>query len=295
MIASMTGYGKAEAALTGMKITVEIKSLNSKQTDISLKLPSFYRDKEPEIRNLLTRRLERGKIDFYIYTEITGDVTSVTINRQLALHYYRELKQLLSEMEGASGEEILPVIMKMPDVLKQGTEEISDADWVSVLDAIDKAVSEVLKFRSGEGKILEKDLRQRVNAILELLKSVEPFEKKRTEDIRERLIKEFENLSGSDKSPIEIDANRFEQELIYWLEKLDVTEEKVRLEKHCIFFLETLSGEASQGKKLGFIAQEMGREINTLGSKANDAGIQKIVVLMKDELEKIKEQLSNIL
>ncbi len=295
MIASMTGYGKAEAALTGMKITVEIKSLNSKQTDISLKLPSFYRDKEPEIRNLLTRRLERGKIDLYIYTEITGDVTSVTINRQLALHYYRELKQLLSEMEGASGEEILPVIMKMPDVLKQGTEEISDADWVSVLDAIDKAVSEVLKFRSGEGKILEKDLRQRVNAILELLKSVEPFEKKRTEDIRERLIKEFENLSGSDKSPIEIDANRFEQELIYWLEKLDVTEEKVRLEKHCIFFLETLSGEASQGKKLGFIAQEMGREINTLGSKANDAGIQKIVVLMKDELEKIKEQLSNIL
>jgi uncharacterized protein (TIGR00255 family) len=294
MIASMTGYGKAEAVLAGIKLTIEIKSLNSKQTDISVKLPSLYREKEPEIRNLIMQQLERGKIDFYTYAEITGDISSFTINKPLALHYYRELKDLLSEMMENSDPDLLPVIMKMPDVLQSSREDISESDWKTLKQAIEEAISGVLEFRTGEGKILENDFRSRVGLIMRFLGSIDPFEKKRTTDIRERLVKEFEKLSRSEASVVP-DQNRFEQELIFYLEKLDITEEKVRLRKHCSYFLETLDEKTSQGKKLGFIVQEMGREINTIGSKANDAEIQRVVVQMKDELEKIKEQLSNIL
>ena len=295
MIASMTGYGKAEAILPGLKLTIEIKSLNSKQTDISLKLPSVYRPREPEIRNFLIQQLERGKIDLFANAEVTGDLSTVSINKPLALHYYRELKDLQEEMMEHSDDDLLPVIMRMPDIIQTGREEISESDWDTVKQAIDKAVMQVRTFRNDEGNVLEKDLLARLKIIQNLLISIEPFEKQRTQSIRERIHKELMNLTGSDGNPLPVDQNRFEQELIFYLEKLDITEEKVRLGKHCTYFLETIREEASQGKKLGFIVQEMGREINTIGSKANNAEIQRIVVQMKDELEKIKEQLLNIL
>jgi len=295
MITSMTGYGKAVAELPGKKITIEIRSLNSKQQDITIKLPATFREKETEVRNWLSQKLERGKIELFATSESSGDSPNFSINKPLARNYYKELKDFAEEIGEDLTGNILSLVIKMPDVLQTNREEIDTQEWLLVMDTIVKATDLLNIFRTGEGKILEKDILSHVSTIMELLASVEPFESNRLNLVKERLQKALATLSGNGNGSGSPDANRFEQELIYYLEKLDITEEKVRLKKHCDYFMETIAEPVSQGKKLGFIVQEMGREINTLGSKANDATIQKIVVQMKDELEKIKEQLLNIL
>jgi len=294
MIVSMTGYGKAIAELPGKKLTIEIKSLNSKGLDATVKLPVAFRDKELEVRNLLSQKLERGKVELYISAESSGDLAGYTINKPLAKKYYQELHDLLAELGEEGRESVLSIIMRMPEVVQTEKIVIEEDDWGMVQEGIEKAVNLLQEFRVNEGKTLESEFINRVGLILQLLEAIEPYEKIRIEDIRERIRNGFQNLAKQEKV-VPVDENRFEQELIYYLEKLDITEEKVRLKKHCDYFMETLHDEASQGKKLGFVVQEIGREINTIGSKANHADIQKIVVQMKDELEKIKEQLLNIL
>jgi uncharacterized protein (TIGR00255 family) len=294
MIRSMTGYGKAVAEIPGRKLTVEVKSLNSKQTDLNTRVPSFLRDKEIEIRNLAAQVLERGKVDIYISAELSVEARPASINRSMAKKYHEELKQLQKELQEDCPEGLLPMILKMPDVLQPEKEEIADTDWGVIRAALENALRQADAFRVQEGAILESDMSQRVGMILELLEAVLPFESKRMDTLRGNLLKAFEKY-GQGENSMKADPNRFEQELIFYLEKLDFTEEKVRLKKHCDHFIEVMRDEQSQGKKLGFITQEIGREINTLGSKANDAEIQKIVVRMKDELEKVKEQLMNIL
>ena len=291
----MTGYGKAIAELPGKKLVVEIKSLNSKGLDLSVKLPGAFREKEMEIRNLLSQRLERGKVELYVSAETSSDAAAYSINKPLFLHYYKGLKSLLGEMEGEQADGLLPVILKFPDVLQSEKADYEESDWNLLAEGIEAALKQAEEFRSSEGKVLETDIRIRVQMILDLLNSIEPFEQNRLSDIRERIRSGFQNISKSELLQTLPDQNRFEQELIYYIERLDITEEKVRLKKHCDYFTDTIEEPASKGKKLGFVAQEMGREINTIGSKANDAGIQMIVVQMKDELEKIKEQLLNIL
>ncbi len=295
MIISMTGYGKALAELPGKKLLIEIKSLNSKGLDLSVKLPGAFREKEMEIRTLLSQRLNRGKIELYVSAEKSPDTTSYSINKPVFLLYYTELKSLLSELKEEDQGRLLPAILKIPDVLQNEKAEFEETDWTKIAEGIENALVSVEEFRSAEGYILETDLRVRVQLILDLLNSIVPFEENRLNDIRDRIRNGFQNVVQSDMLPTKPDENRFEQELIYYIERLDITEEKVRLKKHCDYFMETLDEQTSQGKKLGFVCQEIGREINTIGSKANDAGIQKIVVQMKDELEKIKEQLLNIL
>ena len=294
MIKSMTGYGKAVLDITGRKLTVEIKTLNSKQLDLNMKIPGYFREKEWEVRSTLTQRFERGKIDFFIGTEVTGEMLSYSINHSLAKKYHEELKNLSNELHVDSPAELLSLVIKMPDVMQTSRDELNEHDWDSISGAIDDAITQADLFRINEGKVLEDDMKNRVNSILQLLDAVEPHEKRRITELRERLLRDFAKYTG-DFNGSAPDQNRFEQELIYYLEKLDITEEKVRLLKHCQYFLETLLEPVSQGKKLGFVTQEMGREINTIGSKASDAELQKIVVQMKDELEKIKEQLGNIL
>jgi uncharacterized protein (TIGR00255 family) len=294
MIKSMTGYGKAVLDITGRKLTIEIKTLNSKQLDLNLKIPGYFREKEWEVRAMLTQRFERGKIDFFVGTEVTGEMLSYSINHALAKKYYEELKNLAQELQEEGSAEMLSMVLKMPDVMQTSRDELSEHDWASISGAIDDAISQAAIFRINEGKVLEADMMNRVQSILQLLDEIGPHEKRRIIDLRERLLRDFAKYTG-DFNGSAPDQNRFEQELIYYLEKLDITEEKVRLMKHCQYFMETLHEAGSQGKKLGFVTQEMGREINTIGSKASDATIQKIVVSMKDELEKIKEQLGNIL
>jgi len=294
MIKSMTGYGKAAIEITGRKMTIEIKTLNSKQLDLNLKIPGYFREKEWEVRALLAQQLERGKIDFYVGTEVTGEMLSYSINHGLAMKYHEELKTLADELKENCPPDILSLVVKMPDVMQTSRDEINEHDWEAISGAISEAVGQVDTFRQAEGRVLEDDMLRRVHSILQLLDSVDPHEKNRIKELRERLLRDFSSYRG-DFNGSAPDQNRFEQELIYYLEKLDITEEKVRLLKHCQYFLETLHEAGSQGKKLGFVTQEMGREINTIGSKASDAEIQKIVVQMKDELEKIKEQLGNIL
>ncbi len=289
MIKSMTGFGKAIVELPGKKITVEVKSLNSKQLDASIKMPGTYKEKDLEIRSEITKILERGKIDFYLTVEISGDQSNYTINKPLAIHYYNELKALADEVGEKT--DLLPMVLKMPDVLKTCREEIDENEWIHVVKAIDEALILADKFRIEEGALLEKDFTYRIGLIKKYAAEVIPFEKARVTTLRERIQHDIAEMCD----PSKLDPNRFEQELIYYIEKLDITEEKVRLNKHINYFLDTLKEEGSQGKKLGFVTQELGREINTMGSKANDADIQKLVVQMKDELEKIKEQLMNIL
>ena len=295
MIKSMTGYGKAVCELSGKKITIEIKSLNSRQLDLSVKLPGTFRDKEIELRNILSQKLERGKIDLFTSTDSNGEIMKYGINKMVAKKYQEELKELQVELNEEDIPGLLPIILKMPDVIQSGREELTDEEWDSLRSCIDDAVELLDEFRRREGETLEKDIRFRVGLINGLLDSIGPFEIDRTLFIREKLRKEFRSMMDKEIQSGIIDENRFEQELIFYLERLDITEEKVRLKKHCDYFLETMDDTDSQGKKLGFITQEIGREINTIGSKANDAAIQKIVVQMKDELEKIKEQLLNIL
>ena len=287
----MTGFGRASADLPEKSITVEIKSLNSKQFDAYLRMPPLYREKEAELRLMLSSGLERGKIELNINVDSNGDITSYSFNRILARQYFEEIKSLSQELGISPGEDLVSVLVRMPDVLKAEQAELTEEEWAQVSTTVAQAIEKLNSFRIAEGKVLGKDLSERVHKIQKLLDGVAQFEDNRIKILRERIFRQIEEAvpQGS------IDMNRFEQEIIYYLEKLDITEEKIRLDKHCKYFLDTLGEEDNNGKKLGFISQEMGREINTLGSKANDADMQKIVVLMKDELEKIKEQLFNIL
>jgi uncharacterized protein (TIGR00255 family) len=291
MIKSMTGYGKAESELENKKVTIEIKTLNSKQLDINTRMPSVYMPKELEIRNMLSEKLERGKIELSIHLEQTGDALSHSLNKPLAKKYFEEVQQLATEIGQVDFVDYLPIILKMPDVLKVDKEDFKEDEWLILKKQIHAAINRVDEFRLQEGALLQKDISKRVKKILDLLIEVEPFEKVRIDQIKSRIQKNLEGL----QSDLNFDQNRFEQELIYYLEKIDITEEKVRLKQHGDYFLETINGDGSLGKKLGFISQEIGREVNTLGSKANEVNMQKIVIQMKDELEKVKEQLFNIL
>ncbi|REJ80879.1 MAG: YicC family protein [Bacteroidetes bacterium] len=290
MIRSMTGFGSSSASFNSKTISVEIKSVNSKFFDPVFRLPSLYREKEFELRSELAKHLERGKMDFAITIDQQELPKKSNINSALVKSYYTELKEISSEV-GVIDTDILSIVMKFPDVLSSEKQIVSDEEWAVVKDAIDKAVASFQEFRMKEGNVLEKDLQERISSILELLIKIESLEDGRVSGIRQRLGRAIEEISGNP----DIDRNRLEQEMIYYIEKLDISEEKVRLRSHCDFFLGTIKSESSAGKKLSFISQEIGREINTIGSKANDAGIQKLVVGMKDELEKVKEQLLNIL
>lgn len=283
----MTGFGKHVSELPDKKITVEVRSLNSKQLDLNVRIPGVYREKELELRSEVGRLVERGKVDLSIYSESTGTEKSVSINRSLALNYYNELQALGGEL-GEKPQDMLSIIVKMPDVLRPEKQELDENEWAGVKAAVDKALQAFNQFRDDEGRVLAKDFEERVGTIMTLLDEVIELDRQRIPSVRERLLKAVAELGEK------IDQNRFEQELIYYIEKLDITEERLRLRTHCEYFLKTMK-EASSGRKLGFITQEIGREINTIGSKANDAGIQKLVVRMKDELEKLKEQLLNVL
>ena len=287
----MTGYGKAIAETQQKKITIEIKSLNSKQLDINTKLPWLYKEKDLEIRTLLSQKLERGKIDFTIYFDNLDAELIPVINKNIVSSYYNQLKDIATELKVELDENILSTIMRLPEALKTEKPELTPGEWNLVREQIIEAVNMLDLYRIEEGNALERDLRSSLGRILIYLENIESFEDGRIARVREKLTSILDENVKSEN----IDRNRFEQELIFYLEKFDINEEKVRLKKHCEYFLETTSSSASTGKQLGFIAQEIGREINTIGSKANDASIQKLVVMMKDDLEKIKEQTLNIL
>jgi len=291
MIKSMTGYGKSVVAIQHQKLMVEIRTLNSKQLDINLRIPQAFREKEIELRTFLRERLQRGKIDFSISGEQSEKAGGPLLNKTLAYHYFTQLKELAGKIGREDKEDYLAIITRLPDVFAVSEEPVDKKDWDVLLQTVADAIDKVSQFRSHEGSVLEEDFRRRIATILQLLGEVDKYEQSRIDRVKERIIKSLnENLPE-----MQYDKNRLEQELIYYLEKLDVTEEKIRLKKHCDYFLEVLGSGETVGKKLAFVLQEIGREINTLGSKANDADMQKIVVLMKDELEKIKEQMLNIL
>jgi uncharacterized protein (TIGR00255 family) len=291
MMVSMTGFGKSFCELKNKTVTIEVKSLNSKQLDIYTRLPNKYKDKDIDIRNLLSQKLKRGKIDLCITIENSGIAGSAKINDQVVRDYYKQLTEIADELKIKLDETIISTIMRFPDALITCQEEIDEEEWEKVIATIEDALIAIDAYRVQEGKALEADILGRIDIIVKQLISITPFEEDRIQKIREKLLVSISELPDKEK----IDSNRFEQELIYYLEKLDITEEKIRLKNHCDFFIEVSKEEMPAGKKLGFIAQEMGREINTIGSKANHSEIQKIVVQMKDELEKIKEQLNNIL
>ena len=290
MVKSMTGFGKGEATLQNKRITVEIRSLNYKQLDLSLRLPAVYRQSEYELRNVIARTIQRGKVDVFVSVESQSVETSARINREVFREYLRQMNDTLAFAGiDADYDAILPVIMRLPDVVATESEAISEEEHAALIAAAEAAAAQLDAFRTQEGAILIADLLRRVELIERYRDEVVPFEKARTETIRTRIL---DNLA---KLPVEVDRNRLEQEMIFYLEKLDITEEKVRLANHCRYFREVAAGEEGAGRKLGFIAQDMGREINTMGSKANESNIQILVVKMKDELEKIKEQVLNIL
>ena len=287
MIHSMTGFGKAELVLDEKKINVEIRSLNSKQADINTRISSVYREKELEVRKLLTKELQRGKIDFALYAENISSSSNVQVNSELIESYQSQLKELSFINDNS---DFLSVVMRMPDVLINKKPILDENEWKDISLTIKNAISKFKEFRNQEGTAMGEELANRVNTIKNELVKVEDFEEERILKVKDRLKENLDKLEDSN-----VDQNRFEQEIIYYLEKFDVTEEKVRLANHCDYFLQTMELTEGQGKKLGFICQEMGREINTLGSKANHQEIQKIVVDMKDNLEKIKEQVLNVL
>ena len=290
MIKSMTGFGKGEASLSNKKITVEIRSLNSKQLDMNVKLPTLYRTFEFDIRSRVAAAVVRGKADISVTVENTAVNTSATINKELFREYLRQMNDTLAfSGVDAAYDAIVPVIMRMPEVVSTQAEEVSAEEQAALMQALDSALEQFNAFREQEGATLIADLLRRVDKIEELKAEVVPYEQSRCETIKNRI---RENLS---QLKVDVDNNRLEQEMIFYIEKLDITEEKVRLSNHCRFFREVAANEEAAGRKLGFIAQEMGREINTLGSKANESNIQILVVKMKDELEKIKEQVLNIL
>jgi uncharacterized protein (TIGR00255 family) len=291
MLISMTGYGRAECDLRNMVYAVEIKSLNSKQLDFSVKIPVFLKEKEMEIRSWLGGELQRGKIEVGIYQEIKEGAAGWSINRPVVEEYIRQLKEIARDTPEVDQEQMIQIAMRLPDTMLSEKDKLQEDDWKKVRASIQTALDELNAFREQEGGALEKDIRLRINNILELLSQVAPYEEGRVEAIRNRILSALEELGQSNST----DPGRLEQEMIFYLEKIDITEEKVRLENHCRFFLETLNSDSPAGKKLGFISQEIGREINTLGSKASEANIQRLVVGMKDELEKIKEQVLNVL
>jgi len=283
----MTGFGKANTSFKGKKVSVEARSVNSKGLDTNFRLPNIYREKETEIRNFLSEKLKRGKVDISVSVESANDEKSVVINKQAFRNHHKELKLLCKELK-MDDEEILLAVLRMPNVMKSEKEKLDEKEWKPIFSAIIKAVSGLDKFRMSEGKALEKDLRKRAGEITRLLGRVEEIDRERIPSVKEKIRKQVAELADK------IDQNRFDQEIIFYSEKLDITEEKVRLKTHSDYFLKTM-GEDECGRKLNFISQEIGREINTIGSKANDAEMQKVVVQMKDELEKIKEQLNNVL
>ena len=291
MMKSMTGFGKAAAILNGKNYEIEIKSLNGKSLDINTKLPANYKERELEIRSIIGERLERGKIDFSLTITVVSGGEAVKVNEELLSSYFNTMSQITDRLNFKPDQtQLFTTLLRFPDVLRNDPEPLDENEWEFVKNLLIKAVDALDNFRTQEGQNLKGDFVKRTNLILDYLSRVEPFEKQRVAQIKERIAARFEELKGLD-----VDRNRFEQELIYYIEKLDITEEKIRLKNHCNYFIETIDAQEAPGKKLGFIAQEMGREINTLGSKANDSDIQKIVVMMKDELEKIKEQVLNIL
>jgi uncharacterized protein (TIGR00255 family) len=292
MIKSMTGFGKAVCELPNKKITVEIKSLNSKQLDLNLKIPSQYKEKEHEVRNMIAQSLQRGKVDFAIYFDkAEGDDNFTKINEPIVKAYYNQLKKIAGDLQAGGNEPLLQIAMRMPDALKTEKEEIDETLWGKMLECTKLSVGYLDDFRIQEGQALQKDIEKRLGLIGEYLVSISQFEGKRIETLKARFRQSLKDYFESET----IDHNRFEQELIYYIEKIDITEEKVRLKNHLQYFLQVMNEDGESGRKMGFVAQEIGREINTIGSKANDSSIQKLVVQMKDELEKIKEQLMNVL
>lgn len=285
MIHSMTGYGKSVLQLPTKKITIELKSLNSKNLDLNARMPSIYREKELSIRKMLANTLVRGKIDFSIFVEATAEDTSTQLNTPVVKQYIEQLKDIVD----ADDLNLLKMAVRFPDALNTVREEIDEDEWKQIEAEINHAVIDLDKHRLDEGKVLESDFKIRIENIDNILADVIKMDPERVEAVRERLLKGVEELKEK------YDENRFEQELVYYIEKFDITEEKVRLKNHLNYFLECLNSEDSNGKKLGFIGQEIGREINTIGSKSNYAPMQQLVVQMKDELEKIKEQLLNVL
>ena len=291
MIQSMTGFGKATFEHGNKKIVVEIKSLNSKQVDISTRIAPLYREKDIEIRNELSQKLERGKIDFALYIDSATKESTTQINQAVVESYYNQIQSTSKNLGVALPENWFEVLLRMPDVLKTETLELDENEWGEIRHTIDNAIEQLYEFRVQEGKSLRTVFEDKINNIKNLLNQIAPFEAERVEKIKVRLEENLQALSEK----IDYDKNRLEQELIFYIERLDVNEEKVRLRNHLDYFIETMDNEKSPGKKLGFIAQEIGREVNTLGSKANHSEMQKIVILMKDDLEQIKEQVLNVL
>lgn len=291
MILSMTGYGKAVAELQQKKVTIEIKSLNSKQLDLNMRLPNLYREKELEIRSDISNLIFRGKVDVTLNVDSAVSDKQAQINTPVIENYYNQLLPLAQKFNQTDRTDFLRIILPLPDAVKVEQADLDEDEWKAIRASLQTAIGQLIEFRTQEGAVLEADIRKRIALIGSFLQEVEPFEKERVEKVKARIRENLEELIDKSK----IDENRLEQELIFYIEKLDVTEEKVRLGNHLKYFIETMDKEEQPGKKLGFIAQEIGREINTLGSKANDANIQRIVIGMKDELEKIKEQLLNVL
>ena len=297
----MTGYGKSELNLTNANFTIEVRSLNSKQIDANVKMSSVYRDKEIGLRKLLSEKLQRGKIELSIWREKSESSSNYKINTEAVKRYHEQILQLQKDLGlkwnmwsftpfKAKSTDIIPALLKMPEAMIKGEEQSNDNEWDKIQKGIEKAIDNLLQFRLDEGKKLEEDVSSRINKLSSLLKEIAPFAKGRIEKVKNSLSDKLSEIDSKN-----IDENRFEQELIYYLEKQDITEEQVRLDAHLNYFIETMNTDSPNGKKLGFIGQEIGREINTIGSKSSDAEMQKIVVQMKDELEKIKEQLLNIL
>lgn len=282
----MTGFGKSVEQLPSKKITIELKSLNSKSLDLNARIPSYYREKELEMRKTIAASLLRGKVDFSLYIEVTAEETTTTINKGVVKEYMDQLREIDPDADTV---ELLKMVVRMPDALKTEREEIDESEFEVIEKALQYAIDQLDEYRIAEGKVLEEDFQLRIQNIAELLEKVIAMDGDRMTSVRERLRRALDDLKE------QVDENRFEQELIYYLEKFDITEEKVRLNNHLDYFTQTLQSSKSNGKKLGFITQEIGREINTIGSKSNYAPMQQLVVQMKDELEKIKEQLLNVL
>lgn len=291
MIQSMTGYGKSDAVFNGKKIHVEVKSLNSKALDLNARVAPLYREKEMEVRQLLAKAIERGKVDFTLWVEKDETSVAATINPEAVKNYVAQIQDICNAQSLAMPQNVWDVVLRLPDATQtNAVEELTDEEWAVVLDAIQQAVAHLVDFRKQEGAALYKKFSEKLDNIEHYLHEIEPYEKGRVEKIRQRLFDRLSELKG-----VDYDKNRLEQELIYYIEKLDISEEKQRLANHLRYFRETMDNGHGQGKKLGFISQEMGREINTTGSKSNQAEMQNIVVKMKDELEQIKEQVLNVM
>ena len=290
MIQSMTGFGKVVVELPTKKVTIEIKALNSKQLDFFTRIPSIYREKEMEIRSVLSQTLERGKIEFIINVESIGMDMDVKINASMFESYKKQIDEIAESLNISKPAEWFPTLLRLPDVIKTEMVEAGEDEWNLVFKAINEAINKLCEFRIQEGNMLSRLFEQKISNITELLKQIEPYEKERLEKVKTRITENLQKIPD-----VQVDSNRLEQEMIYYIERLDINEEKIRLVNHLNYFMETLNSGHGQGKKLGFIAQEIGREVNTMGSKSNHAEMQQIVVQMKDELEQIKEQVLNVL